>query len=864
MIIEAGASHMAFTAHGPKFGNISQIDSVLSTIKHHPPNIMTTDSPQGDKVQVQIPIKWTLVEPKRISIAISNFRPNCKHTKLRTSTNSLLLSAKKNCLDICIGDVIIIVEKFSNQWYRGYIENNPSKLGIFPANFVKVFGHHQNDCNENRSQSECLTSYFYTLLDPLFLQVVRTLREWHQHIISFYRNNVNIEKYQSIRKLMFEIMKHCSILRRELVPTLWRRRCTQILKNSYDNSGTVDPFARLYLDEDENVNMCDSSNIASDNRAGMEPTLEELYNRILSKLILGNQMLNLDIMPSFTYGTFSNDNAINNSQLIRCHSYLSRQYWTQSWSIKRQDKFRPYYGWENSKYITIILDYYNRLNSKLLLKSNVVPSQNQRGSFHSQSSGANQSCLNNLLPSSHNQKMSIEKCRRHLLFCIKDANFSSLFSNYSDSEQCSMLQIDVHLVRCSNVSSEPVTYQAITEKYCYRIRASGQQLVSNNKPGLWANFNRALFLDVLSKKRNITNGNSSTATNSSNHFSSQQSDSSNYYLVIQVWRYGKMLLNESRTKNMLSATMSSASASLSSGTSVFHTMSSSSLSSSQTSSSVTTSSSSLSSFVSNSNLFSSEKSCNSSSTPDSSSIDSSEFGTGGSFKRSVGFSVIPLLELVSRDQELKPSSSMFKDESVVTRVLLSDEPMLLAVSIKLYEGDLTTSALEAVLKHRQSSSISINTLPFSSSTSSSSNSSSSSLISKLSPLNGNYQLTVCAKFISEQMTTNHNPLSTKLTTRFPLGVKNMSETKGPNLQANNSLADWLLLQHGSTNMGTLTNHSKNGEQSSLTMSSSCLPFVVVQKRIYGDLITAGYLRNDFYVVLESAEFDKGGKYTRNQ
>ncbi|KPM11987.1 dedicator of cytokinesis protein-like protein 2, partial [Sarcoptes scabiei] len=36
-------------------------------------------------------------------------------------------------------------------------------------------------------------------------------------------------------------------------------------------------------------------------------------------------------------------------------------------------------------------------------------------------------------------------------------------------------------------------------------------------------------------------------------------------------------------------------------------------------------------------------------------------------------------------------------------------------------------------------------------------------------------------------------------------------------------------------------------------------FVLIQKRCFGDLLTAGYFRNDLYLTLESAEFEKGGK-----
>lgn len=792
--------------------------------------------------------KWTLFKQPQIVIAVYNFWPNRAATNTIKFKSSCSSSWAAHSLEFSLGDVIICVEHYGEKWYRGYLEGS-TQLGIFPSNYVQQFDRTSSDSPE----SSYFTSFYYTLLDPLFLQVVRSLREWQRHILVFYRSNVNIEKYQTIQNLIRELIEICEgSFGKELAPSLWRRRCNQLLKESNDTTLT-DPFVKLYLDEDENPRAESDTS-----RSVIEPSLEELYDTVISKLNQGNQLLNLEIMPSFTHGTFSSDNTLTYSTLVRKNRLQSYQYWSCGRG-ESHSKFQPFVSRENSKYLTSILEYYTGLNRKLRnrCKSHVTSQLGRAPSlcFHSplhgqvihQSTGSN---------SSHGSNTS-KKYRRHLLFSIREANFSSIFSQLAESEQQSpLLQIDVHILRCNNsiTSSGDCAYQVLTEKYCYRVRASGQPLLIHSKCQSWGNANRALFLDVLSKKNSAT-------LNDTNNVSSQHSDSANCYLVIQVcvsishgkinnrlflkvWRYGKMLINESRTKNMLSATMSSASASLSSGTSVFHTISSNSLSSGTAPS--TTSLSSLTSFVSNSTLFGTEKST-ASSTPDSSSIDSSELGNAGSFKRSVGFAIVPLLELVSRDQELKPNSDLLRDESVISRVLLADEGMLSSVAIRLFEGDMTSSALESVLKHRQQcNSIAINTLAFSST--SNSIASSAASISKLSQLTGNYQLIVCAKFISELViSTSANSPSSNISIGSG-NVRNALERRSSQVT---SLADWLLLSQCSTS--TLTNSSKDHSG-----TAKSLNFIVVQKRSFGEFITAGYFRNDFYLTLEGAEFEKGG------
>src|SRR5699024_9498280 len=101
--------------------------------------------------------------------------------------------------------------------------------------------------------------------------------EWHSHLLVFYRSNSYIEKYQTVRRLMYELIELCEgPFGRELAPNLWRRRCSQILKGSSHNS--KDPFMKLYLDEDNNPSAnggdsCDSS------KSVLEPSLEELYDK---------------------------------------------------------------------------------------------------------------------------------------------------------------------------------------------------------------------------------------------------------------------------------------------------------------------------------------------------------------------------------------------------------------------------------------------------------------------------------------------------------------------------------------------------------------------------------------------------------
>lgn len=754
--------------------------------------------------------RWKLVCPKLMAIVVCNF-----HYKAKNSVNTS--NEASNYLQLFIGDVVVIVEQ-CDQWFRGYVDGDCANLGLFPSTFVQVF-------DENLNLTNCantFTTFYFTLMDPLFLQVVRTLREWHQHLIGFYRTNTNQEKYQTVRKLMYELIDLCATLSKEWAPSLWRKRSAQLLEINSANS--KDPFAKLYLDEDD----ADVGDEQSTNNGNvMEPSLEELYERILSKLNLGNHLLNLDIMPSFTHGTFSNDHSLNYSHLVPRNTPLIQRQHNEVFVYRRRSKLKPYYMRKNSKYLTFILDYYNRLCKKFAEKTCKTNNRSSL-SFHSPLHTNSQQQVG----SSSLQTMAAKKYRRHLLFSIREANFSSLFTTQADSDQCPLLQIDVYLVRCHNNSvtcADSSPYEILTEKYCYRVSASGQ-LLSPKGNGFWTNVNRALFLDVLSKK--------SSSNSNQSHFSSQHTDSANYYLVIQVWRYGKMLNNESRTKNMLTATMSTASASLSTGSSVFHTISSSSISSAATAvaaAASTTSLSSLTSFVSNvsnSSLFSTDKTT-ASSTPDSTSIDSSEFGAA-SFKRSVGFAVVPLLELVSRDQEIKQSNELLNSEAYISRLLLADEHLLVSVPIKLYEGDLTVSALESVLKHRQATGIATHS-------SFSTASSTTASISKLSPLTASYQLIVCAKFISELLPPNNCQISKKFPTTQTENSVNSNISVSPN-----SLGDFLLLTQNDTT------NNKTEQQPN---------FVLVQKRSFGDLMTAGYFRNDFYLTLEGVDFEKGGRFT---
>ena len=476
----------------------------------------------------------------------------------------------------------------------------------------------------------------------------------------------------------------------------------------------------------------------------------------------------------------------------------------------------------------------------------------------------------------------IRKFRRHLLFTIRDANFalSSATNNGStsggnshtlDSDQ---LQIEVYIVRCNhnqtdqsdttttNSSTNVASYEVLTEKFCYRLPSNHSSSSSSSRSSR-NQVNRALFLDVLSKRtpQNLSSAHGHHHHHLFNHqHSSQHSDASNYYLIIQVWRFSRTLTNDngrnSVSKSVLSTSLSTT------GQSVFHTISTASSIGSSAAAAASNSLSSLTSFVSNSFSSNSNNNNNNSgngdcktTTPDSSSIDSSssqqQTAMTHSFKRSVGFAVIPLLELVSRDKEIRPSPELFQNESLLFRILFSDESMLLPLTVRLYEGDLTVSILESLLKHNRQN---VHALSIGHSSSSSSSSSSLSLtssssissqqnssISKLSMLATNsYQLIVSAKFISELMINNTNNVQLK---------NNSNIQHYPTL----SLADYLLLTHNQKS-------NLSGRSSVVTEVTTPYNFVLIQKRCFGDLITAGHFRNDFYLTLESAEFEKGGIY----
>jgi len=168
---------------------------------------------------------------------------------------------------------------------------------------------------------------------------------------------------------------------------------------------------------------------------------------------------------------------------------------------------------------------------------------------------------------------------------------------------------------------------------------------------------------------------------------------------------------------------------------------------------------------------------------------------------------------------------LFKDESVFSHILLTDEQMLLSVPIKLHEGDMTSTALETALKNRAQNSGIATTA--SSSSNLNSGTSSSKLNSSSSQTAQSHQLVLCAKFVSEFCDDNYNTKEKE---------KQVRESSSSSSMVVNSMADWLLL-------------------SKSKMSS----FVIVQKALFGDLITPGHFRNDFYLTLESAEFEKGGK-----
>ncbi|UXI23320.1 elongator complex protein 4 [Sarcoptes scabiei] len=678
-----------------------------------------------------------------------------------------------------------------------------------------------------------------------------------------------MEKFLIVRNLIYELLELLSILNKDLAPSLWRKRNSQLLKI---NSDPKDPFAKLYLGEEEesedlkildkhfNCNDGNNDEVKSahsqeqSSASFFDSSLEEFYERILTKLNQGNQHLNLDIMPSFTYGNLQYQSTTDLTNTIKqsiksinleiqSEPYCSNTHHRYPSRIKKRSKFSPFYVRNNCKYMPLILDYYNQINDgfnrkfKSNIQTEIVAGQsinnNASNNLHRHSFSSFSNSLigptvlsSPTLPTNNSNNSTVRKFRRHLLLSIREANFSQLFqSNCNDLNQ---LQIDFYIIRCndsvpsscsstsSTSTNDIVPYEVLTEKYCYPIFLNATNQTNKHK-----NINRALFLDVLAKK-SPQNG----LSNNHHYKPSQHSDASNYYLIVQVWRYGKILLSESRTKTMLSA----ASGSLTNGSSVFHTISTGSLSSAAVAA-TSNSLSSITSFVSNSSLFNSslvsQEKSNSSSTPDSSSIDSSEYGNTF-FKRSVGFALIPLLELVSRDKEIHPSTELFQNENFLSKIIFSDESMLLPVNVKLYDGDLTLSTLEMMLKHRQALNVT--------SLSNVSNAPTSSPISKLSLLPNNFQLIVCAKFISELISPQRFANNSRQTSNT-ISIQSLPKKPLPIIQSL-SLADHLLV-----NRSPLVDEN----------------FVLIQKRCFGDLLTAGYFRNDLYLTLESAEFEKGGK-----
>ncbi|KAH9422669.1 Dedicator of cytokinesis protein 3 [Dermatophagoides pteronyssinus] len=817
----------------------SSSSSLFHTIDHHHDrsssiNMMSYNNNNNNK--------WTLIEPEVVGIAIHNFQPSQSSSSLKDKQNRYL--------PLLLGDIVIIVECYGNQWYRGYrlydstINNNTThmnhskqqQLGIFPANFVHVFDDYRQYRLRSEDNDNSMAFFYYTLLDPLYLQVIRTLREWYHLLIwNYYRLNINIEKFLIVRNLIYELFELISTtLGRDLAPTLWRRRRNQMLKI---NSDPKDPFARLYLGEDHD----DNDNVDNDNDVNsgighvdgdisidecqrtissnnsiesmkniintsnasntmLDSNLEDLYERILCKLNQGNQHLNMDIMPSFTHGTNilqtlkSNDQCIGQYQI---ENFLINDNHHKSLieRIKQRTKFFPYYPTrkDQCRYLPQILDYYNQINRGFNQKfrSNITTSINQhRHSFSSFLTPSPTTTTPKTTPATTNSNNLIRKFRRHLLFTIRDANFalSSATNNGStsggnshtlDSDQ---LQIEVYIVRCNhnqtdqsdttttNSSTNVASYEVLTEKFCYRLPSSSSSSRSSRNQ-----VNRALFLDVLSKRtpQNLSSTHGHHHHHLFNHqHSSQHSDASNYYLIVQVWRFGRTLTNDNSRnsvgKSVLSASLSTT------GQSVFHTISSAGSIGSSAAAAASNSLSSLTSFVSNS--FSSNSNTNNNGdskiTPDSSSIDSSSDSHSSSqtamthsFKRSVGFAVIPLLELVSRDKEIRPSPELFQNESLLFRILFSDESLLLPLTVK---------------KSIENTNIQCPTL---------------------------------------------------------------------------SLADYLLLTHNRNH----NSKSNDCPSSMVDCSNNQNNFVLIQKRCFGDLITAGHFRNDFYLTLESAEFEKGGK-----
>ncbi|KAH7639593.1 dedicator of cytokinesis protein-like protein 1 [Dermatophagoides farinae] len=899
------------------------------------------------------------------SMVVNQTMKNCNNNKsfihdnfqrLRRRRYTSFVNGKNRYLPLLLGDIVIIVEYYGHQWYRGFRpyddvttskqHHHQQQLGIFPASYVHVFddyrqyriqsGHHHNNINP-------MTFYYYTLLDPLYLQVIRTLREWYHILIrTYYRQNVNMEKFLIVRNLIYELFELISTtLGRDLAPTLWRRRRNQMLKI---NSDPKDPFARLYLDEDHDDNDNDdidggdnhndhghgcNDDITSDDghqhtissnnsiesiknittsttMTMLDSNLEDLYERILSKLNQGNQHLAMDIMPSFTHGTTilqQQTSKLNQFQIdinfLTFHAD-DRQSLVSNERIKQRTKFFPYYPTrkDQCKYLPRILDYYNQINRcfNQKFRSNITTSINQqRHSFSSFVTPTATTTPKNTPTTTTNANSNnlIRKFRRHLLFTIRDANFaisntatgngSTSNGNGHHTIDSDQIQIEIYLVRYNNhnqmnhsdsttasstlttssttmmmnsSSTNTANYEVLTEKFCYRLPSSSSS--SRNSVN---HMNRALFLDVLSKRtpQNLSSTHGHHHHSFHHQNSSQHSDASNYYLIIQVWRFSRTLTNDngrnSVSKSVLSTSLSTT------GQSVFHTISTASSIGSSAAAAASNSLSSLTSFVSNSFSSNSNNNNNNSgngdcktTTPDSSSIDSSssqqQTAMTHSFKRSVGFAVIPLLELVSRDKEIRPSPELFQNESLLFRILFSDESMLLPLTVRLYEGDLTVSILESLLKHNRQN---VHALSIGHSSSSSSSSSSLSLtssssissqqnssISKLSMLATNsYQLIVSAKFISELMINNTNNVQLK---------NNSNIQHYPTL----SLADYLLLTHNQKS-------NLSGRSSVVTEVTTPYNFVLIQKRCFGDLITAGHFRNDFYLTLESAEFEKGGK-----
>lgn len=147
---------------------------------------------------------WSSTKNKKYGVAIFNFDPS---TTFFGGDEDVTSNMVKHGLTLEIGDIVFILEECSG-WYRGFCPKERSKKGIFPANYVALKPFRTIDDSVTASSSSSVSSdnSIQPHEDPVSLEVVSSLREWHRIWKDVLYLKGDTESFDRITKMIYDLI----------------------------------------------------------------------------------------------------------------------------------------------------------------------------------------------------------------------------------------------------------------------------------------------------------------------------------------------------------------------------------------------------------------------------------------------------------------------------------------------------------------------------------------------------------------------------------------------------------------------------------------------------------------------------------